>query len=310
MRALVAIRHPNGQTFLRKALQDEGHEVIVAGNGAEAWDILRNPHSPRLLVVDWNLPEVSGADICKRLRQREAGDRVYVIAISTEKDSQCQYATAEAGADAYVSMFDTVYALRAGLLTARRFLKVCEQLEAAREQMWNQAVHDLLTGLDNRVTILDVLRREIDRSRRQQNAMALLHIDVDRFNLVNETYGRRAGDAVLCEVAKRIQGEIRLYDTAGRSGSAEFLVVAPGCDGENVKILASRIRQSVTGSPIQAAGRTVAVTVSVGVCAGVPGEKDDESSFLDTSTTAATQAKTGGGDRVEVISITPPANAA
>ena len=85
MRVLVADDDPACREVLASVLREEGHDVIVAQDGNEAWGILQNPRSPRLVFLDWTMPGMEGPEVCQRLRRREDGNYVYVIMLTASE---------------------------------------------------------------------------------------------------------------------------------------------------------------------------------------------------------------------------------
>jgi diguanylate cyclase (GGDEF)-like protein len=134
----------------------------------------------------------------------------------------------------------------------------------ARDELHFQANHDALTGLWNRHAILDLLDREMERSRRSHDPIGLLMIDVDHFKKINDTLGHLAGDEVLREVAERIGKHVRSYDSVGRYGGEEFLIVLPGCDDSQTRESAERIRLAIADASFSAGASNIAVTISIG----------------------------------------------
>lgn len=136
-----------------------------------------------------------------------------------------------------------------------------------RRRLTFTATHDSLTGLWNRASVLDALARENARARRQRQPFGVLMLDLDGFKKLNDSFGHLTGDAVLREVARRMQDALRPYDTVGRYGGEEFLVVLPGCDHERAAMLAERLRAAVGDRPVETGGQHLDVTVSAGVTA-------------------------------------------
>jgi diguanylate cyclase (GGDEF)-like protein len=134
----------------------------------------------------------------------------------------------------------------------------------ARDELHFLAYHDGLTGLLNRRAILEALAREAERAKRTQSCVGLILIDVDHFKKVNDTLGHAAGDWVLIEITRRICQSLRAYDSVGRYGGEEFLIVVPECDHGQVLQTAERVRLAVAESPIRASISDVRVTVSIG----------------------------------------------
>lgn len=134
----------------------------------------------------------------------------------------------------------------------------------ARDKLHFQANHDALTGLWNRRAILDFLGRELERSRRSLTPIGLLMLDIDHFKKINDSLGHLAGDVVLKEVADRIGRAVRSYDSVGRYGGEEFLVILPDCDETRTLQGAERIRSLIAGGMFSAGGSEIVVTVSIG----------------------------------------------
>ncbi len=162
-----------------------------------------------------------------------------------------------------------------------------------------RATHDALTTLWNRAAILDNLKRELVRAEREGTSVGVLLADLDHFKNVNDTYGHLAGDAVLREAAKRINGAVRDYDAVGRYGGEEFLIVLGGCeDDDDMMKQAERIRAIVGAGPVQTSEGDIQVTLSMGVASSV--DMQEVETLLRAADTALYRAKRGGRNRVEL----------
>jgi two-component system, cell cycle response regulator len=150
------------------------------------------------------------------------------------------------------------------LRACNRILTLQDDQIRAHEQLRFQATHDTLTGVWNRGAILETLRRELDRAARSKTATGLLILDIDHFKNINDTYGHLTGDGVLKEVTQRIIKAVRGYDSVGRYGGEEFVIVLPGCTREQIDHGAERIRSAVDNGPIVVNESKVSVTVSIG----------------------------------------------
>jgi diguanylate cyclase (GGDEF)-like protein len=138
-------------------------------------------------------------------------------------------------------------------------------LEAANRQLRHLATHDALTGLPNRVLLDDRLMQAMAHADRTGQLFAVLACDLDRFKLINDSLGHRAGDELLQEVARRLTGLIRNVDTVARYGGDEFvLLVSPIAEREDATRLAGRLIEALH-APVRIAGIDVHASPSVGV---------------------------------------------
>jgi diguanylate cyclase (GGDEF)-like protein len=169
----------------------------------------------------------------------------------------------------------------------------------AQEALRRQASLDGLTGAWNHVGILAILEREMLRAERECKPLGIMMIDVDHFKSVNDTYGHRGGDAALRALVQQCATILRPYDSLGRYGGEEFLVVAPGCDLEDVRELADRIRVHVASHPIALNGEQMRITLSLGIAAHETGVSLE--SLLGTADSGLYVAKNRGRNRVESV---------
>ena len=139
------------------------------------------------------------------------------------------------------------------------------RLVEARENMRFKATHDSLTSLFNRGVIVELLGREISRSRRERVPTAILLCDVDNFKPINDSHGHLVGDEVLQEAARRLLLSVRSYDYVGRYGGEEFLIILNNCDPASAPRRAEEIRRSLSDTPVQTSIGPLLVTMSMGV---------------------------------------------
>ncbi len=140
-----------------------------------------------------------------------------------------------------------------------------ENLETANKQLRHLATHDALTGLPNRVLMDDRISQSIVLAERQRHNFAVMLLDLDRFKLVNDSLGHRAGDELLKEVARRLKGVVRDVDTVVRLGGDEFVViVTPGPERDVAQRAAARIIEAMK-APVRVAGVEVHTSPSIGI---------------------------------------------
>ena len=302
MKVLIADDAPVSRRLLEVALTQEGYEVVLAQDGAEALRVLDHEDSPRLVILDWMMPEVDGVEICRLIRQQAREPYVYFILLSAKGEQSEIIEGLQAGADDYVIKPFDLIELKARVRSGRRILELEEQLLSARELLRLQATHDSLTGLLNRQAITEVLQKELARTFREGTPLSIIAADLDHFKNVNDTYGHQAGDAVLVEAAQRMKASLRTYDAIGRCGGEEFLIISPGCAAGAAADLAERLRRNVSAGQVQYVHGAVHVTVSLGV-ATLTGCHVQADEFLLAADKALYRAKKNGRNRVEVSSL-------
>jgi len=148
--------------------------------------------------------------------------------------------------------------------------------------------------------IMDTLRRERARQVREGGAFGVVLVDLDHFKYVNDTYGHVAGDEVLRDAAQRMMACVRPYDSVGRYGGEEFLIVVPSSDAMGTMGLAERMRRAIEAKPMMANATSIAVTASFGVTASVDKSPLDPQEILRLADAALYRAKERGRNRVEL----------
>ena len=175
-------------------------------------------------------------------------------------------------------------------------------------QLLNDSRADSKTGLLNAATWEREATVEVARAVRTRTPLGIALLDIDRFKVINDTYGHLAGDQVLKELARSLDSVLRDYDRAGRFGGEEFSLLLPQTRAVDAFRIAERVRASIADLSIIVPGATggerVHVTVSIGVAALDSGCKREYSELMAAADAALYRAKSGGRDQVQMISTT------
>jgi diguanylate cyclase (GGDEF)-like protein len=169
--------------------------------------------------------------------------------------------------DTDVELFETFAGHASILLENGRLEHSLAQVTQLKEQLRHQAYHDALTGLPNRPHVLEAVEHELDRG---DSSTAVLYLDLDRFKTVNDTWGHSAGDELLSEFARRLEGAVRAQDLAARIGGDEFAVLVRDADADAAVAAARRMLEAIDGTYALGCG-DVACHVSVGIAVGTAG---------------------------------------
>jgi diguanylate cyclase (GGDEF)-like protein len=199
-------------------------------------------------------------------------------------------------------------ALAATLAVLGWVMVLRKRIRESEERFRHMAQHDALTGLATRLVLHDRLSVALEAAKRHRNGLALLMLDIDKFKLINDTYGHHAGDEVLRVTAQRMIETVRKSDTVARMGGDEFVVLLTDLtDPKAAESTAAKVVAALS-VPISFAERELPVSVSVGVCSASAGELDADV-LLRNVDSALYSAKAKGRNCFEIfVPETTPAD--
>ena len=311
MKVLIAEDDAVSRLTLRRAIEQLGHEVLVATDGADAWELYRQ-HEIDVIVSDWLMPGMDGVDLCQRVRASQRETYTYFMLLTSLEGKHHFRQGMQAGADDYLMKPLDREDLQVRLQVAQRVTALHHQLaektrelERANLALAESARRDPLTGLGNRLQLredLYRLQRWLDRYGR---GFGVALCDVDRFKLYNDRYGHVAGDDVLQAISQAVAATVRSGDMTYRYGGEELLIIMPEQSAETSVIAMERVREAVEQLAIpHAANRPHGVvTISVGLVAIGNGEQLPWEVVLNQADTALYRAKAEGRNRVALGAI-------
>ena len=243
---------------------------------------------PELILMDIYMPQCSGLEVAKMIRQKDEFLSVPIVFLSTESDPLKHLTAMELGGDDF---------LQKPIKDER--LAVAVRSRAQRFRNLRSHMHsDGLTGLLNHVTIKNQLITEISRAHRQQHPLSFAMIDIDLFKDINDTYGHPVGDRVIKSVARMLTKRLRKTDIIGRYGGEEFAVILPETPLNTAKSILDEVRQSFSQAMQQANDGKFNSTFSVGVA-----EIESHTSvntIISAADEALYKAKSAGRNNVQV----------
>jgi len=291
MRVLIVANDTSFQTTLERQLLKWGYDVVIAVDSTQAWQLLDAEDPPKLVLLDWMMPGMGGVEACRRLREKSNGANCYTMLLAGDGEDIID--GINAGADDYLVKPLNEQELRVRLHVGRRIVELQDALK-------REASTDPMTGLRNRTAIYSILRLELQRAQRMMTPLGVAMVDVDHFKQLNDTHGHLAGDDCLQEIAHRLHSSLRTYDSIGRWGGEEFLVVLPGCSVATATAIAGRVCTTIANTPLISKHITTTVTVSAGVACWVGQPIQDPDKLIYAADQALYRAKEGGRNQVHV----------
>lgn len=276
-RVLVATADRELGLRLSATLTTLHYSAQAVENGSEALSALLGTNPPEVALIEDVLPDRSGLDLAAEFKRRSVRKHTWVMLLTSAADPATVSAAADAGIDDLIlcaageSGDEPVNKpfsptdLRLRLSVACRVQELTRQLEAQVQAVSFHSLHDNLTGLWNRESLLSLLFPETDRVQRMATPLSFLLLDLDHFARINAEYGYETGDKILQEFADRLRRYMRSYDLIGRCGEDEFLMALPGCTSGQALKLARRIRTSLLHRPFAAGRDMITLTASIGI---------------------------------------------
>jgi len=282
------------RAVLRRQLETDGHTVVEAVNGEEAIDACREYH-PDVILLDVEMPVLDGHATLARLKADPQLKDIPVVFLTGRVDTADVVNGLRLGAHDDLRKPFEANELMARVSAALRTKWLQDELRARNAELDRVSRIDMLTNIYNRRHLDEHLRAVISAARRHDRTVGVLIVDIDHFKNVNDEHGHLAGDAVLREVAARLQQAMRTEDALGRWGGEEFLAVLTDTPPEGVRVMAERLRQVVAAAPFTLDdGSQIRVTVSVGHTNG----REDAEVLVHRADDALYVAKAEGRNRV------------
>ncbi len=295
-RVLVAEHHKSTRLMLMQMLSKWGFEVVPARDATEAMQIVEQQRPPELIILGTMPSGIDAAELCSLIGSRDGDYSPYILLLAAQDEKQQMVRALESGAAACLTTPFEAKELRARLVVAARLLQRQEGLISARDRFRDLAARDTLTGIWNRRSIDQILKEELEQAGRTRRTTGVLLVDLDYFKRVNDTHGHLVGDLVLRETSRRLKSALRTYDSIGRYGGEEFLIVVPGSSEAELHELAERLRKAIEKDPICAGERKIRLTLSIGA-AIAPSRGKSPSTVVAAADAALYDAKRSGRNR-------------
>jgi two-component system, cell cycle response regulator len=306
MKILVAEDNRFFRRLIEVNLKQWGHEIISCGDGAEAWEILKEEDRPHMAILDWEMPEMEGIEVCKAVRALKNRPYVYIILLTAKNRRDDLVIGLDSGADDYITKPFEPVEFQVRLRAGTRIVQLQEELLSAFRAAEVRSKEDSLTGLWNHAAIIEMLKNEMDRSSRRRRPLGVIMADVDNFKRINDSNGHMEGDRVLKRVAELMRANIRPYDFVGRYGGEEFLILLPECGEQHSIDLAERLRMAVESDLKPALRGDLKLTMSFGVTSAETLARDYWEEAVRAADKALYEAKGNGRNKVVFRPVAGP----
>lgn len=289
-RILVVDDMTTTRRLLGQMLTSQQYSVVEVGSGADALTMLEKDQDIRLVVSDYNMPDMDGFELARRIRRRYPAEQVRVIGVSSSTDRTISAGFLKAGAHDFIARPFVLEELQCRIASNAETLLRMRQLN-------DLAWRDYLTGLFNRRYFFERGPKLIADARRHDRPASVAILDIDHFKRLNDDFGHDAGDEALRifagELGEILTGRPHLL---ARLGGEEFALLLPGLDEPAAQALTEAIRDQVARRPMTVAAQALSMTVSIGL-AGISAT-DSLDTALRRADRALYAAKQAGRNRV------------
>ncbi|HKN61847.1 MAG TPA: diguanylate cyclase [Candidatus Acidoferrales bacterium] len=290
---------PVARKLLEHALPPDEFKLIFAKTGREALDLFAE-HRPGLVITDWLMPDLTGIEICQRIRADFHDSSTYIILLTGVTEKAKIVSGLHAGADEYLTKPFHADELLARVEVGRRIVLLHRELEEKNRLLEQLALTDGLTGLPNRRAVEEWASRQLKGAMRHSFPFWVIMTDLDTFKPINDTFGHEAGDTVLAKFAEILRVSVRQCDICGRIGGDEFLIVITYSDEAGTRLAIERIREQVMKQKFTFGGKEVGVTASFGIAGFRRNEDTTFERFVARADAALYHAKRQGRNRIEM----------
>lgn len=291
-RILIVDDEPTNVRALAELLRHD-YRIQVATNGTKTLELAAAAAPPDLILLDIEMPDLSGFEVCRRLKNDERTSAIPVIFVTARNRMEDEELGFNLGAADYIAkpFFPTIVRAR---------VRNHVNLKIKTDLLEKLSLRDGLTDIPNRRSFNERLAEEWARATRKQEPLSLAMMDIDHFKRYNDHFGHGAGDDCLRRVARALPGVLsRPADFVARYGGEEFVVLLPDTEPAGALAIAEQLRQVVEALAIpHAAGTSYPmVTLSIGVATRPPGTDITGEQLLKAADEALYQAKAQGRNR-------------
>ena len=299
---LVVDDSPVYRKLVEQALEDGAYLPLFAKSGLEAVEMFRE-HAPAVVLTDWMMPDLSGLELCERIRGDARRGYTYIIVLTAKAEKDSVVRGLAAGADDYLTKPFDPGELLARIGVGCRTVDLHREIDAKNQLLETMAHTDSLTCLPNRRALEDWSARQLRGAARHGFPLWVTHADLDSFKGINDTFGHEAGDAVLQKFAEILKAHTRASDICGRMGGDEFLIVMTHVEPRYIQSTIQPICDELAAHVFMFGGKSISITASFGIAGFCGREAPAFASLVQQADQALYEAKRAGGNQVRVAAL-------
>ena len=266
---LVVEDRKNAKSFISSGLKEAGYDISITGETEKVPGIIKDQEI-RIVVIDKKVDGNRGIILCGRIRQTGFKKYVYMIIANAGIEKNDISEALDAGADDYLPASGNTGELVLRVKVAMRMLEMEGKLAETRRELIRVAREDPLTCLLNRRAFLDETINEMERATREHRFLSTIMIEIDNYKDIVDKVSYEAGDAMLVEIAVRLQSSCRSYDKIAAYGGGVFVVLLPNTRTKTAVKVTKRIQSEITGRTFYLMGESITITACFGVSLVAP----------------------------------------
>ena len=220
-------------------LLKDTYEVKIAKSGTKALEILESPNDIDLILLDIEMPDINGYDVCKRIKNNETIKNIPIIFITGRTSQEDEEYGLNLGAIDYITKPFNKAIVK---LRIKNYL----DLKIKNDMLEKLSMYDGLTNIRNRRFFDETFEKTFSEIKRDKKSLAVLMIDIDFFKPYNDNYGHGQGDETLRKVAKALEKTIkRASDFVARYGGEEFVILLKDINKDGVEAVANNLLNAI-----------------------------------------------------------------
>ncbi len=290
IRVLVVDDSPVSRKLLEHTLAEAPYTVGYAKNGTEALQLF-GEHPPDLVIADWELPDISGPELCRIVRSKFATAYTYLVLLTSNSDKKSLAEGLAAGADDYLTKPFDAGELRARVGVGRRVIEMHREIEAKTKALAREARTDPLTGLPNRRAVEEWAVKQIAGAVRHGYPIWVVLADLDSYKPATDLFGHAAGDSMLRAFGEILKKNTRISDMCGHFGGDQFIFVISHVSKENIQLVVDRLRENLANHEFTFHGTALPLFANFGVAGSEGGERLELSALLQQADAVLLEAK-------------------